>query len=180
MLIFQIAQKYRVFISAVLAVVLFYLARPTLSSILWGIPLVLFGEFIRTWSSGNIRKNKALATDGPYAYTRNPLYLGSFFIGTGFAVMAHSLVVFAVFTPAFFLIYWGVIRSEEWDLSRAFGPDFEAYVRNVPRFFPRLTRGAYGPGKFDWALVWRHREYNAWMGIAAAVAILFIKMTFQG
>lgn len=179
MVVFKLAQKYRVFISAVLAGVLIYLARPSVISILAGIPLVLLGEGLRTWSSGHIRKNKLLATDGPYGFTRNPLYFGSFVIGTGFGVMANSLVVIAMFFAAFFLIYWGVIRSEEWDLEQTFGDRFKAYIEVVPRFFPRLISVSKDTGLFDWNLVWSHHEYKAWVGILGAIGFLFFKMKWM-
>jgi len=173
---FEIVRRYRIVLSGLIGMVLIYLSRPTVLSLAAGLPLLLMGEAIRTWSSGYIRKNKELAVDGPYAHTRNPLYLGSFGIGLGFVVMGNSLWVLSLFLAAFALVYWGVIRSEEGYLSQVFGPRFEEYVRTVPRFFPRWTRSPYGTGGFEWALVWKHREYQAWAGIAGGVAILMIKM----
>jgi len=173
---FEIVRRYRIVLSGLIGALLIYLSRPTAVSLLAGLPLVLVGEAIRTWSSGHIRKNKELATDGPYAHTRNPLYLGSFGIGLGFVVMGNSLWVLAIFLFAFGLVYWGVIRSEEGYLAGAFGSRFEEYVRIVPRFFPRWSRSPYGAGGFEWSLVWKHREYQAWAGIAGGVVILLIKM----
>ena len=175
---FRMAQRYRITLSGVVAAVLFYLSRPTLLSIGLGFPIIILGELIRTWSSGCIRKNKALAIDGPYAYTRNPLYLGSFIIGLGFVVMSHSVWVLWVFLVSFGIIYWGVIRSEEEALVRTFGSEFRSYVETVPRFIPRFNREPYGAGSFDWWLVRRHREYQAWLGIAGCVGILVVKMIF--
>ncbi|MBI3597190.1 MAG: isoprenylcysteine carboxylmethyltransferase family protein [Nitrospirae bacterium] len=174
--VFEVVRRHRIFLSGAIGVLLIYLSRPTVLSLLAGLPFVLLGEAIRTWSSGYIRKNKALATDGPYAYTRNPLYLGSFGIGMGFVVMGNSVWVLVVFLVAFGLVYWSVIRSEEGYLVQVFGSRFEEYVRTVPRFLPRWTRSPYDAGGFDWALVWKHREYQAWAGIAGGVAILIIKM----
>jgi protein-S-isoprenylcysteine O-methyltransferase Ste14 len=173
---FDLIRRYRIVISALIGVVLIYLSRPTWVSLLAGLPLVLMGEAVRTWSSGCIRKNKELAMDGPYAHTRNPLYLGSFGIGLGFVVMGNSLGVWVIFLAAFGVIYWGVIRSEEEYLARSFGPRFEEYMRRVPRFIPRWSRSPYGSGEFDWGLVWKHREYQAWAGIAGSVAVLTLKM----
>ncbi|HTN43412.1 MAG TPA: isoprenylcysteine carboxylmethyltransferase family protein [Nitrospiria bacterium] len=173
---FEIVRQHRIVLSGVIGAVLIYLSRPTVGSLLAGLPFVLVGEAIRTWSSGYIRKNKALATDGPYAHTRNPLYLGSFGIGVGFVVMGNSVWVLVIFLSAFGLVYWGVIRSEEDYLARVFGARFEEYVRTVPRFLPRWTRSPYEAGGFDWALVWKHREYQAWAGIAGGVAILIVKI----
>jgi protein-S-isoprenylcysteine O-methyltransferase Ste14 len=175
-ILFEMFRRYRIVLSGLIGILLIYLSRPTGTSVLAGLPLVILGEAIRTWSSGHIRKNKELATDGPYAHTRNPLYLGSFGIGSGFAVMGNSFWVLSIFLLAFGLVYWGVIRSEEEYLAGAFGARFEQYVQTVPRFLPRWSRSPYGAGGFDWALVWKHREYQAWAGIAGGVAILIIKM----
>lgn len=169
---FEWARRYRIVISALIGALLIYLSQPTGWTIGLGLPLVLLGEGLRTWSSGHIRKNKALATDGPYAHTRNPLYLGSFLIGSGFVVMGNSPWVLLVFGAAFGLIYWGVIRSEERDLAQAFGKDFDRYVQTVPRFIPKLSRAPYSKGGFDWNLVLKHRENRAWLGLAAGVAVL--------
>jgi protein-S-isoprenylcysteine O-methyltransferase Ste14 len=173
---FEMVRRYRIVLSGLIGIVLIYLSRPTGFSVSAGLPLVLMGEAIRTWSSGYIRKNKELAVDGPYAHTRNPLYLGSFGIGLGFVVMGNSLWVLSIFLFAFGLVYWGVIRSEEGYLAQVFGSRFEQYVRTVPRFFPRWSRSPYGAGGFGWALVWKHREYQAWAGIAGGVAILMVKL----
>jgi hypothetical protein len=90
--------------------------------------------------------------------------------------MGNSLWVLSIFLFAFGLVYWGVIHLEEGVLAQAFGSRFEQYVRTVPRFLPRWTRSPYGAGGFDWTLVWKHREYHAWAGIAGGVAILIIKI----
>ena len=180
MTFFRWVKQNRVFISAIISAIFFYLSQPILSSILSGLIFVILGEVIRTWSSGNIRKNRELATDGPYAYTRNPLYLGSFFIGLGFVVICNSFSVGLIFLITFSLIYWGVITTEEEDLAETFGVEFVQYTERVPRFFPRASRVPYGSGEFDWKLVLRHREYHTWMGILAAMIILIIKMLITG
>ncbi|MBI3610833.1 MAG: isoprenylcysteine carboxylmethyltransferase family protein [Nitrospirae bacterium] len=180
MTFFEAVRRYRIVLSAGIGALLIYLSRPTGISLLIGLPVVLLGEAIRTWSSGYIRKNKELATDGPYAHTRNPLYLGSFGIGLGFVIMGSSPWVLLIFIIAFGVVYGGVIRSEEGSLMRTFGAPFEHYARTVPRFLPRWARAPYGVGGFDWALVWKHREYQAWLGIAGGVAILFVKMLATG
>ena len=176
----RIAKQYRIVLSGAFAVALIYFSQPTGISLWTGLPLVALGEAIRTWSSGHIRKNKELATDGPYAYTRNPLYLGSFLIGLGFVVTGNSVWVLLVFLIAFGVIYRGVIRYEEDDLARTFGRQFAQYVRTVPRFLPRPVRAPYRAGGFDWALVLKHREYHAWLGILGGVAVMVFKIFSTG
>src|SRR4029077_17960135 len=101
--------------------------RPTWRSIVSGAVVVLPGLLIRALASGHVRKNEALATSGPYAYTRNPLYLGSLLIGVGFAVAARSWWVGLALVVMFFAIYLPVIRGEEAYLRQKF-PEFEEYA----------------------------------------------------
>ena len=80
----------------------------------WGVPLVILGELIRILASGYLeKKGTKLATAGPFAYVRNPLYVGNFFLGLGFVVMSHNLINVAIFLSGFFLLYRGTIRNEE-------------------------------------------------------------------
>lgn len=144
---------------------------------------VVAGLLIRALASGHVRKNEALATSGPYAYTRNPLYLGSLLMGVGFCVAARSWLVGTALVLMFVAIYLPVIRDEEAFLRRTF-PDFDEYVRKVPRMLPRLTRVSSDTGgasrEFSWNLYWKHREYKALLGAVAMMAMLAAKkMLFQ-
>ncbi len=165
----------------VLAVVYFWLARPSWGSMAMGAIGILPGLFIRGLASGHVRKNEELATSGPYGYTRNPLYLGSLLIGIGFAVAARSWWVGVALVVMFFAIYLPVIRDEEIFLRQKF-PEFEEYAGRVPRMFPRI--GLRGPGEneelsgFSFALYLKHREYNALLGALAIMAVLMVKIVF--
>src|SRR5882672_3161577 len=134
----RVARRIRVPLGFLFAVLYFWLAHPTWQSIGVGAVGVLPGLVIRAMASGHVRKNEALATTGPYAYTRNPLYLGSLLIGIGFALAARSWWVGIVLVVMFFAIYIPVIRDEESFLRQKF-PEFDEYARRVPRIFPRLT-----------------------------------------
>ncbi|MGH7477816.1 MAG: methyltransferase family protein [Longimicrobiales bacterium] len=116
------------------------LAQPTVRLILIGAVLALLGALIRAWAAGAIHKNQVLTTHGPYAFTRNPLYLGTFLIGLGFVVASGRLSFLLVFLLFFGLIYVRAMGSEESRLERTFGDDFRRYAAAVPRFFPRLAR----------------------------------------
>src|SRR6202161_217576 len=134
----QIARRIRVPLGFLFAVLYFWLARPAWRSLALGAILVVPGLLVRALASGHVRKNEALATSGPYAYARNPLYLGSLLIGIGFAVAARSWWVGFLLVVMFFAIYLPVIRDEETFLRQKF-PEFEEYAQRVPRMFPRLT-----------------------------------------
>jgi protein-S-isoprenylcysteine O-methyltransferase Ste14 len=171
----QIARRIRVPLGFVLAVLYFWLARPTWRSMAFGAIVVVPGLLIRALASGHVRKNESLATSGPYAYTRNPLYLGSLLMGVGFAVAARSWWVGVALIVMFFAIYVPVIRDEEAFLRRTF-PEFEEYARRVPRMLPGFTRARGASGEalagFSLELYLKHREYNALLGSLAMMAAL--------
>lgn len=173
----RIARRIRVPLGFVFAVLYFWLARPTWRFMALGAILIVPGLLLRALASGHVRKNEALATSGPYAYTRNPLYLGSLLMGIGFAVVARSGWVGLVLVVMFFAIYLPVIRDEEAFLRQKF-PEFEEYARRVPRMLPRIMpvdSDAQG-GAFSLDLYRKHSEYNALLGALALLAALIVKM----
>jgi protein-S-isoprenylcysteine O-methyltransferase Ste14 len=154
-----------------------WLARPDWASIGAGAVIALTGVGVRAAASGHVRKNEQLTTTGPYAYTRNPLYLGSVIIGAGFAVAARSWWIAAMLVVIFAAIYVPVIRAEEAFLRRRF-PEFANYAERVPRLLPRVGRGDTGEG-FSRELYLQHREYNALIGTLAMLAALIIKLLWS-
>jgi protein-S-isoprenylcysteine O-methyltransferase Ste14 len=180
----KIARRIRVPMGFVLAVLYFWLARPSWGSIALGLVPIIPGLLLRALASGHVRKNEALATSGPYAYTRNPLYLGSLLIGMGFAVAARSWWMGVALVAMFVVIYNPVIRDEEEFLRGRF-PEFEEYERRVPRILPRLTAGFGAGGEavagFSLELYLKHREYNALLGAVAMMTGLAVKVAlFRG
>lgn len=176
----RIARRVRVPLGFVFALFYLWLAKPSWRFLLSSLLLIVAGLVIRALASGHVRKNEALAISGPYAYTRNPLYLGSLLIGIGFAIAARSWWVGVLLVVMFFAIYLPVIRDEEKFLRQKF-PEFGEYARRVPRMFPRLmpNRSAENEGSgFSSALYMQHREYNALIGALAALAALIVKLFF--
>jgi protein-S-isoprenylcysteine O-methyltransferase Ste14 len=176
----RIARRIRVPLGFVFALLYLWLAKPSWRFLMLSLLLVVPGLVTRALASGHVRKNEALATSGPYAYTRNPLYLGSLMIAIGFALAARSWWVGLLLVLMFFAIYLPVIRDEEEFLRQKF-PEFDEYARRVPRMFPsfRPNRGAENEtSKFYLALYMQHREYNAVLGAAAVLAALIVKMSF--
>jgi protein-S-isoprenylcysteine O-methyltransferase Ste14 len=175
----RVARRIRVPLGFVFAVLYFWLARPTWRFLALGAVLIVPGLLIRALASGHVRKNEALATSGPYAYTRNPLYLGSLLMGVGFAVAARSWWVGVALVVMFFAIYVPVICDEEAFLRRTF-PEFEEYARRVPRMLPRFvphsSTEAAGGG-FSMELYLKHREWNALIGSLLMTGALIMKMT---
>jgi hypothetical protein len=161
----------------------FYLwrARPSAASIGLSLLLVAPGLLLRAYASGYIKKNDVLTVTGPYAYTRNPLYLGSLMIACGFAEASRSLSVVIVLALAFAMIYVPTILSEEHFLRSTF-PQFDAYTQRVPRLLPRptLPRMIDGAdGGFSGALYRKHREYNAILGACAVYTALLVDLLLR-
>jgi hypothetical protein len=130
-------------------------------------------------ASGHVRKNETLTTSGPYAYLRNPLYMGSLLLAVGFAIAARNWSIVGLLGALFLLIYLPVIQSEEAFLRKQF-PEFGEYSRHVRRFIPRLRAFGNSPGSFSWDLYGKHREYNAVLGAALMTAALAAKIIWLG
>lgn len=175
----RIARRIRVPLGFVFAVLYWWLARPTWGSIALGAAIAAIGVAIRAFAAGHVRKNQELTTTGPYAHTRNPLYLGSIVIALGFGVASRNPWVAVIIVVLFLGIYIPVIRSEEEYLRSQFR-DFDEYCARVPRLLPRIrkTAGAQA-GSFSRELYLRHREYNALIGAAAMLAALAAKIVFN-
>ena len=172
----RVARRIRVPLGFVFAALFLWLAHPTWTSIFVGAVVAASGVCLRAAASGHVRKNAELTTTGPYAYTRNPLYLGSILIACGFAIASRSWMVVIICVVLFTAIYLPVIRSEEQFLRTQF-LGFDDYCERVPRLIPRL-RAASGAsrGRFSRALYLQHREYNAALGTAAMLGALVAKL----
>lgn len=173
----DIARRIRVPLGFVFAIVYVWLARPSRESLLLGAVICVPGLALRALASGHVQKNTCLTTTGPYACTRNPLYLGSLVLAAGFAVAARSLSVAVAIVALFLAVYLPVVLAEERFLRLRF-PEFAEYERRVPRFVPRWAPTAARQGKFSSQLYWKHQEYNALLGAVAMMAALAVKMVW--
>lgn len=173
----RVARRIRVPLSFAFAIAYVWLARPTRTSLLAGGLLLVPGLILRGLASGHVQKDRLLTTSGPYAYTRNPLYLGSLILAAGFVVAARNLWIPAILLVMFVAIYVPVIAGEERYLRQTF-PEYDDYARRVPRFAMRLTRYGNQRGTFSSERYWKHREYNAILGCMVVLAILVAKLMF--
>lgn len=174
-------QRWRVPLGFLCGVLFIIFARPRPLTLAIGGAVALLGLLIRAWSAGHIRKNAQLATSGPYAYTRNPLYLGSFMLGVGFTIASAQPLLGLLFAALFLGIYLPVMRVEAATLAELFGEDYARYAQAVPLFVPRLlpyrdekTRDT----RFDASLYLRYREYRAALGLLVAWGLLALKAFF--
>lgn len=158
----------------VLAGVLVWLARPVA---LWfgvGLAIVLLGEAIRMWAAGHLYKNERVVTSGPYAYVKNPLYLGTFLIMVGLCVMASNYVLLAIGVVVFAAYYAPFKQRRESDrLRERFGDAWGRYDREVPAYLPRLTPyPAREPKPWQWAACIRNDEHGTALAVLAGIALL--------
>jgi protein-S-isoprenylcysteine O-methyltransferase Ste14 len=178
----RVARRIRVPLGFVVAALyIFDLLRrqPRPDAVAWSLALAIPGLWLRGYAAGYVKKNQELTTTGPYAFVRNPLYLGSILIAAGFAVALLSWQVAVALAVMFVAIYVPVIASEERFLRATF-PGFDAYCRRVPRLIPRLTPARFGAeddqGRFALALYLKHREYNALLGASLLyLGLLFLR-----
>lgn len=157
-----------------------WLADPTPTLLLVGALLAVMGLAVRAWSAGVIAKEKELAVGGPYAYTRNPLYVGSFFLGLGVAVAGGQWYFVVAFLLFYLVIYGRTIGGEAALLEDIFGERYRHYADRVPLVVPRLTpyrpEGETRPTSFTLSRWRRNREYEAWLGAVAGFVFLAAKM----
>ncbi|MEO8909409.1 MAG: isoprenylcysteine carboxylmethyltransferase family protein [Gemmatimonadaceae bacterium] len=160
----EIAKSLRLPLGFLFGIAYLIFARPTPLTLAVGGAIALVGVFIRGWASGHISKNEILATSGPYAHTRNPLYFGSFLIAAGFAIAAHWALLLVV-VAFFVLIYAPTMKRERANIASRFPEAYETYSANVPAFVPRPTPWkATHPddaGAFSLALYMKHGEWKA-------------------
>lgn len=166
--------KLRVPAGFAVALTVLYIARPGPVSIALGFPIAFAGLLVRASAAGVIRKNRQLATGGPYRFTRNPLYFGSFLLALGFAVMGATVAGALLLLVPFGIIYGNVMRQEEAGLEALFADRFTRFRKEVPRFFPRRI-GAGILDSFSMEQYVANREYNAAIGFLGAVLVLLVK-----
>jgi protein-S-isoprenylcysteine O-methyltransferase Ste14 len=147
-----------------------------------------------TSGQGDVLEARVLNTKGPYARVRNPLYVGNLLICCGLMILAKDLWIAAIGLAFFFGEYFFIIRAEEDFLRAQFGATYDAYVREVPRWVPRLTPASTGTlGRVDWRralkkehnpfaawalgalclLAWQSQTLMPWAAVAAGVVVIF-------
>jgi len=171
----RIARRVRVPLGFVFAIFYVWRAKPTWLSLAIGTLIAVFGIFIRALASGHVKKDRELTMTGPYAYVRNPLYLGSIVIAVGFTIAARDLWVAIVLVVFFLAVYVPVIRAEERYLGSQFA-GYAEYTQRVPGLLPRTVYFAGATDGFSRELYFRHREYNSLLGAAAILAVLTAKI----
>ena len=149
-----------------------WLSAPTWTSLAIGIPVSILGLALRAWAAGHLEKNRTLATSGPYACVRNPLYIGTLTVAAGFVIASRRWELGLLFAAVFLLIYLPVVELEEQHLRSLF-PEYADYAKRVPRLFP--APGKSGGKRFQASVYMRNQEYQALGGFLVGVAVLVWK-----
>ncbi len=175
--------RWRVRLGYPLAVAVLFFARPNPRSILYGALVGILGLALRAWAAGYLHKQEILTVTGPYAYTRNPLYLGSAILALGVAVAAHSWVS-AIIIAAYFAIFYSVVmRKEENELRLRHGANFDRYAAAVPLFFPSFPSAKMpraSQSAFSLAQYRKNHEWQAAAGFLVLLGVLVLICRLRG
>ena len=180
----RLATKVRVPAGTALGIVFLIFMHPSVRSLMIGGFFTLAGALVRIWAAGHIEKRIRLARSGPYAYTRNPLYLGSFLMAFGVILAGQGYWLLPFFALFFIGVYFPVMRAEEHDLEHAYGADFLEYAGSTPLFFPKNPRGTEKqkntepPVRFSWLRVRINREHRNLVSLLAVEGILILRLFF--
>jgi len=154
-----------------------FFAEPTRTSLVAGGALALLGELVRIWASGHIEKTHRLATGGPYAHTRNPLYLGSVLMALGLLVVARHPISIACGLAYLAVFYPSIIREEAKFLRGKFPDQYHDWALKVPLFFPRLTPAGPRDSKFQMSRLLANHEWRSVLGLLLLSAFMVWRMS---
>jgi protein-S-isoprenylcysteine O-methyltransferase Ste14 len=169
--------RWRVRLSYPLAIAVLYFSRPTPRSILLGALTGVVGLWVRGYAAGYLHKQEVLTVTGPYAYTRNPLYLGSAVLALGVAIATRSWISAAILMVYFAVFYSVVMRREATEMRLRHGTSFEEYARAVPLFLPRVSAAKLpgdSAGSFSFDQYKKNHEWQATAGFLFLLLILLL------
>jgi protein-S-isoprenylcysteine O-methyltransferase Ste14 len=169
-------QRLRVPCGFLLLIAFAWFSRPGGTSMFIGVPVGILGLLLRAWAAGHLAKDQQLATTGPYAYMRNPLYAGTALVALGIVLASRSVWLVLIFVVAFLFIYLPCIELEEQHLRDMF-PGYGDYAGRIHRFVP-LAKWQGSEARFSRALYFRNQEYKALLGFLIAVGWLICKRRF--
>lgn len=173
----DLVARLRVTTGFVLVVAFAWFSHPDRRSLFIGFPISMCGLLLRAWAAGHLEKDSQLATSGPYAYVRNPLYLGTLLVAAGLVIASKRWLLAALFAVVFAFIYLPAIELEQQHLAKLFR-EFSEYARRVPPLWPTL-RPIANARRFRWRLYVHNREYQALLGFLAGAALLITKVLVQ-
>lgn len=164
--------KYRSTIASILLLVVLYISQPNALSISIGFIFILTGMLFRAWSAGHINKNNELATSGPYALTRNPLYFGNFLIGLGVAIAGRTPACYLIFFIYYLVFFPFLMVLEHRRMKEKFKEKYLDWYRRSNTFFPKIKR--INHSDFNISLYFQNKEYRvAFFSLLVVMALIF-------
>jgi protein-S-isoprenylcysteine O-methyltransferase Ste14 len=127
-----------------------YFGQPARELLVAGSIVAIIGALIRLWASGHVKKNKVLATDGPYAYARHPLYVGNILILLGFSIASNLWWAYVLMLFLLLFYYPPAISYEDAKLNKLFGEQWQNWSRNIHALVPSLSNKA-GSTSSEWS-----------------------------
>jgi protein-S-isoprenylcysteine O-methyltransferase Ste14 len=160
--------------AAIVGVILFFLAKPEPAWFVLGALITLAGESLRLWAAGHLRKNKQLTTTGPYAYVKNPLYIGTLLITVGYSAMAKNILIMIAGFVWFFIYYAPYKKKQEHEkLIGSFGENWLEYDKAVPDYLPRLTPyPGRGTSRWSYEVVKENSEHETAVAVFVGFAVM--------
>jgi protein-S-isoprenylcysteine O-methyltransferase Ste14 len=161
-------------LAAVVAIILFYLAKPEPAWFVVGAVITVLGEALRLWAAGHLRKNKQLTTTGPYSYVKNPLYIGTLLITIGYSAMARNIYIMICGFVWFFIYYAPYKKKQENEkLISSFGQPWVEYDKAVPDYLPRITPyPGRGTNRWSYDVVKENSEHETAIGVFIGFAVM--------
>lgn len=172
----DLVARLRVICGFLLAGTFAWLSQPNKTSFAAGMPVAVLGLFLRAWAAGHLRKNMSLTESGPYAWVRNPLYLGTSLVAAGLVIASRRWELAVIFAAVFLLVYLPVIELEEQHLRKLF-PEYAAYAQRVHKLVPLPPRSNESAQNFQWSVYRRNEEYQAAIGLLAGAAWLVYRLS---
>jgi protein-S-isoprenylcysteine O-methyltransferase Ste14 len=169
----EIVIRYRSTVGIACLLIVLWLATPSAFSILAGFFLIVIGMFFRGWSSGYINKDQELATEGPYAMTRNPLYFGNLVLGSGIAVSGNNLYSYLIFLVYYLFFFSFLIFLERKRLKKRFGRQYEEWAKRANLFFPKIKK--INKVGFNISYYMKNKEYRVLYFSLLIVVFLIVK-----
>ncbi len=170
-------ERYRAFFGIVSLLIVLFIAKPNAKSIVIGFVFMMIGTFFRAWASGFINKNSELATNGPYALSRNPLYFGNFILGIGIAITANNLYAYIIFTLYYFIFFPALMIIETKRMRKKFGDKYEKWSKGLNSFFPSIKK--IDLSGFNIAYYMKNKEYKViYFSFFIIIAMIFKALFF--
>lgn len=145
-----------------------------------GVVAALAGESLQIWASAHLHKNVGIAKSGPYAWARNPMYLGRFFVGLGFVLLTWRWFFIIPYIVGFWVYAHARVSGEEARLQERFGEEYGEYRRAVGRWIPFPPKVRFSDARWSWDAVRRNHQLRITATVIAIIVLLKVRLELWG